>query len=48
MVSISRKAYERNGVKTIAGTVKIIWLNNKHIAKRLDHKNPTIITRKYP
>ena len=47
MVDISRKTYERNGIKTIADNDGILWLNEKHIEEGLDHKNLQEITIKY-
>ena len=46
MVNISRKTYERNGVKTIVDSDGILTLNEKH-TKKLDHKNLRMITVKY-
>ena len=37
MVDISRRTYERNGIKTIADNNGILWLNETHI-EGLDHK----------
>ena len=39
MVDISRKTYGKNGIETIADNDGILWLNEKHIEKGLDHKN---------
>ena len=39
MVNISRKAYERSGVKTIVDHDGILCLNEKHMQEGLDHKN---------
>ena len=39
IVDISRKTYERNGIETIVDDYWILWLNEKHIEERLDHKN---------
>ena len=39
MVDISRKSYERNGVEITVDNDEILWLNEKHIAEGLDHKN---------
>ena len=39
MVDISRKTYERNGIETIVDGNGIMWLNEIHIEKELDHKN---------
>ena len=29
--------YERNGVETIADNDRILWLNEEHVEKELDH-----------
>ena len=29
--------YERNGVETIADNDRILWLNEEHVQKELDH-----------
>ena len=47
MVDISRKSYERNYIKTIVDNDELLWLNEKHIQERLDHKNSRDITIKY-
>ena len=39
MVDISRRAYERNGIKAIVDNDEILWLNERHIEEGLDHKN---------
>ena len=38
MVDISRRAYERNGIKAIVDNDEILWLNHRHIEEGLDHK----------
>ena len=38
MVDISRKTYKRNSIETIVDNDGILWLNEKHIKERLDHK----------
>ena len=47
MVDISRKTYERNSIETIVDNDQILWLNEKHIQKGLDHKNLRKITTKH-
>ena len=39
MVDISRKTDERNGREIILDNDRIMWLNEKHIQKGLDHKH---------
>ena len=46
MVDISRKKYERNGIKTMVCNDGILWLNEKHI-EGLDHKKLQVTTIKY-
>ena len=46
-VDINRKKYERNGIETIVNSDGILWLNEKHIEERLDHKHLLEITTKY-
>ena len=38
MVDVSRRAYERNGIKAIVDNDEILWLNERHIEEGLDHK----------
>ena len=47
MVDISRETYESNGVETIVDSNGILWLNERHIKDRLDHKNLWMTTGKY-
>ena len=47
MVDISRRTYERNGIKTIADNNRILCLNKTHIEEGLDHKILWSITIKY-
>ena len=46
MVDIRRKTYERNGIETIVDNDWILWLNEKHIEEKLDHKNLREFTAK--
>ena len=46
MVCIGKKMYERNNVETIGDSDQLLWLNEKHIQKELDHKNLRV-TMKY-
>ena len=47
MLDISRRTYERNGIETMIDNDGILWLNEKHIEKGLDHNNLREITIKY-
>ena len=38
-VDISRKTYRRNGIERIVDNDRILWLNEKHIEQRSDHKD---------
>ena len=48
MGDISRKTYERNGVKTTADSDEALQLNEKHIEEGLDHKNLKLTTSLRP
>ena len=49
MIDVSRKTYERNGIETITivDSDGILWLNEKHIEERLDHKSLREVTTKH-
>ena len=47
MVDINRKTCKTNGVETIVDSDKIIWLNEKHVEKRLEERIVAIIKREY-
>ena len=47
MFDISRKAYERNGIETVADNDGILRLNEKHVQEGLNHKNLLEIKIKY-
>ena len=47
MVEISRKIYEIIGAETIVDNYILLWLKEKHIEKRLDHKILRVTTAKY-
>ena len=42
-----QKTYKRNGTETIADNDRILWINQKHIEKELDHKYLREFTIKY-
>ena len=47
MVHINRGTNERNGIETIVDNDGILWLNDKHIEERLDHKKLRATILKY-
>ena len=47
MLDISRKTYERNGIKTVLDSDGLLLLNEKHIEEVLDHEYLPVITVKY-
>ena len=38
MVDISKKTYENNDIELIVDSIGMLWLNEKHIEKKLGHK----------
>ena len=47
MVNIAKEAYENNSIEAIVDGIAMLWLNKKHIERKLDHKNLPFITNKY-
>ena len=47
MVDISKETYECNDTEVIVDGIGTLWLNEKHIEEKLDHKNLPAITNKY-
>ena len=47
MVNKSRETNEKKCVETIVDNDGILWLNEKHITERLDHKNLQVTPLKY-
>ena len=45
MIDISQKTYEN--IEVIVDGIGMLWLNEKHVEKKLGHKNLMIITSKY-
>ena len=45
MIDISKKIYEN--IEVTADGIGMLWLNERHVEKKLGHKNLTIITSKY-
>ena len=44
MVEKNVRTYEKNGIEAIVDNDGILWLNEKHIEKGLEHKNLREIT----
>ena len=47
IVNINKKTYENNGIESIVDDTGTLELNEKHIEKKLGHKNLPAITNKY-
>ena len=48
MVNITRKTYKANGIEVIADKLGKLWLNERHVEKKLGHKNLPALTNQYP
>ena len=48
MASITRETYEANGIEVIADRLGKLWLNERHVEKKLGHKNLPALTNQYP
>ena len=44
MFNITKKTLENNGIEVIVDSVNALWLNEKNIEKKLDHKKLPAIT----
>ena len=44
---ITKETYENNGIEVIIDNNDTLWLSERHIEKKLDHKNLRAITIKY-
>ena len=47
MVDITKEAFENNDIEVIIDGVNTLWLNEKHIEKKLSHRNLPAVTNKY-
>ena len=47
MVDIGKKTHENNNIEVIVDGIGKLWLNKKHIEKKLGHKNLPVIRNKY-
>ena len=48
MASITRETYEANDVEVIADKLGKLWLNERHVEKKLGLKNLSPLTNHYP
>ena len=39
LVDISKETHEKNDIEAIVDCIGTLWLNEKHIKEKLDHKN---------
>ena len=47
MVNINKETYEKNDIEAIVDDINTLWLNEKHIERKLGHKNLQFIINKY-
>ena len=47
MFNFTKKTLENNGIGVIVDSVNALWLNEKNIEEKLDHKNLPVVTNKY-
>ena len=47
MVNITKEAFENNDIEAIVDSVNTLWLNEKNIEEKLDHKTLPAITNEY-
>ena len=47
VVVITKETFENNDIEAIIDGVNTLWLNERHIEKKLGHKNLPSITNKY-
>ena len=48
MANITRETYEANGIEVITDKLDKLWLNERHVEKKLGHKNLPALTNQYP
>ena len=48
MANITRETYETNGIEVTADKLMGKWVNEKHVGKKLGHKNLPTLTNQYP
>ena len=47
MFNITKETLENNDIEVIVDSANALWLNEKNIEKKLDHKNLLAISNKY-
>ena len=47
MVNITKETLENNDIEVIVDSANALWLNEKNIEEKLDHKNLAVVTIKY-
>ena len=47
MFNITKKTLENNDIEVKVDSVNVLWLNEKNIEGKLDHKNLPAISNKY-
>ena len=47
MFVITKEVYKNNVIEVIVDNNRTLWLNEKHVKEKLDHKSLVVITRKY-
>ena len=47
MFNITKKTLKNNDIELIVDSVNVLWLNEKNIEGKLDHKNLPAISNKY-
>ena len=48
MANITRETYEADGIEVIADKFGKLWLNERHVEKKLGHKNLPALINQYP
>ena len=48
MASITRETYDANGIEVIADKLGKLWLNQRHVEKKLGYKHLPALTNQYP
>ena len=47
IVDTGKETFENNDIEVIVDGIGTLWLNEKHMGKKLDHENLPVITNKY-
>ena len=48
MINITRETYKANGIEVIADKLDKLWLNERHVEKKLGHQKLLALTNQYP